>query len=147
MDELDEKVLRHLVRDGRATFAQVGDAVGLSASAVKRRVDRLVESGALRGFTAVVDPAALGWRTVAYVEVRCVGPVAPAELRRRLVEIPEVVEAVTVTGRADALLRLLAADVQHLERALERVRDELDVAATESVIVLSRLLDRARPGT
>ncbi|ROP45901.1 Lrp/AsnC family transcriptional regulator [Pseudokineococcus lusitanus] len=147
MDELDEKVLRHLVRDGRATFAQVGDAVGLSASAVKRRVDRLVESGALRGFTAVVDPAALGWRTEAYVEVRCDGPVAPAELRRRLVEIPEVVEAVTVTGRADALLRLLAADVQHLERALERVRDELDVAATESVIVLSRLLDRARPGT
>lgn len=146
MDSLDEGILRCLVADARATFAEVGAEVGLSAPAVKRRVDRLVATGAVRGFTAVVDPAALGWGTEAYVEVHCEGPVAPHELRRRLVGIPEVVEAVTVTGRADALLHLLARDVQHLERALEQVRDELDVAATESVIVLSRLLDRARPG-
>ncbi|WP_298802450.1 Lrp/AsnC family transcriptional regulator [uncultured Pseudokineococcus sp.] len=146
MDGLDESILRALVADARATFAEIGAEVGLSAPAVKRRVDRLVATGAVRGFTAVVDPAALGWGTEAYVEVRCEGPVSPRELRRRLVGIPEVVEAVTVTGRADALLHLLARDVQHLERALERVRDELDVAATESVIVLSRLLDRARPG-
>ncbi|MEJ5914321.1 Lrp/AsnC family transcriptional regulator [Pseudokineococcus sp. 1T1Z-3] len=146
MDALDEKVLQCLVRDARATFAEIGAEVGLSAPAVKRRVDRLVASGAVRGFTAVVDPAALGWTTEAYVEVRCQGPVAPAELRRRLTGIPEVVEAVTVTGRADALLHLLARDVRHLERALERVRDELDLDSSESAVVLSRLLDRARTG-
>jgi len=58
--------------------------------------------------------------------------------------IPEVVGACTVTGSADALLHLLAEDVAHLERALERVRTERNVDHTVSIIVLSRLIDRGR---
>ncbi len=144
MDELDRAILSCLLRDGRATFAQVGDQVGLSAPAVKRRVDRLRSSGAIRGFTAVVDPAALGWTTEAYVELHCKGTVAPQELRRSLEAVPEVVGACTVSGAADALVHMLASDVAHLEQALERVREERNVDHTRSVIVLSRLVDRPR---
>ena len=144
MDDIDQQIIRTLVRDGRATFQEIGDEVGLSASAAKRRFDKLVAAGAVRGFTALIDPRALGWRTEAYVEVYCKGTVSPAELRRSLETIPEVVGAVTVTGSADALLHLLAEDVAHLESALERVRDERNVDHTVSIIVLSRLIDRAR---
>ena len=144
MDELDRAILACLLRDGRATFAQVGEQVGLSAPAVKRRVDRLRSTGAIRGFTAVVDPAALGWTTEAYVELHCKGTVAPQELRRSLERVPEVVGACTVSGAADALVHMLAADVAHLEQALERVREERNVDHTRSTIVLSRLLDRPR---
>ena len=56
MDALDRAVVGCLVVDARSTFAEIGDQVGLSASAVKRRVDRLIAAGAIRGFTAVVDP-------------------------------------------------------------------------------------------
>ncbi|MDT7629466.1 MAG: hypothetical protein QOI50_1396, partial [Pseudonocardiales bacterium] len=63
VDDIDRQVVGCLLRDGRATFAEVGAQVGLSAPAAKRRVDRLVASGAIRGFTAVIDPAALGWTT------------------------------------------------------------------------------------
>ena len=55
IDELDEKVLECLARDARATYAQIGDEVGLSAPAVKRRVDRLVDEGVIKGFTTVID--------------------------------------------------------------------------------------------
>lgn len=144
MDSIDEAIVRAVVRDGRATFLQIGEEVGLSASAAKRRFDRLVDSGAIRGFTALVDPHVLGWRTEAYVEVYCKGTVSPAELQRNLERIPEVVGACTVSGAADALLHLLAEDVAHLESALERVRKERNVDHTESVIVLSRLIDRGR---
>lgn len=144
MDTIDHKVISHLLKDGRATYAEIGDVVGLSAPAVKRRVDRLLQSGAVKGFTAVVDPTALGWTTEAYVELYCKGTVAPTELRRTLARIPEVVGACTVSGAADALLHMLAADISHLERAIERVRDNAHVDHTESVIVLSRLLDRPR---
>lgn len=144
MDAIDEAIVRVLVRDARATFLEIGEKVGLSASAAKRRFDRLVETGAVRGFTALVDPTVLGWRTEAYVEVFCKGTVSPAELRRSLERIPEVVGACTVTGSADALLHLLAEDVAQLEGALERVREERQVDHTESVIVLSRLIDRGR---
>lgn len=144
MDTIDHQVISCLLRDGRATYAEIGDVVGLSAPAVKRRVDRLLESGAVKGFTAVVDPTAIGWTTEAYVELYCKGTVAPAELRRTLERIPEVVGACTVSGAADALLHMLAADISHLEKAIERVRDNAHVDHTESVIVLSRLLDRPR---
>jgi DNA-binding Lrp family transcriptional regulator len=144
VDAVDEAIVRALVRNGRATFLELGQEVGLSASAAKRRFDRLVDGGAIRGFTALIDPKALGWGTEAYVEVFRKGTVPPTELRRRLEQIPEVVGACTVTGAADALLHLLAEDVAHLEHAIERVRQEPDVDHTESVIVLSRLIDRGR---
>lgn len=142
MDAIDEQVISCLLRDGRATYEWIGAEVGLSAPAAKRRVDRLRASGAIRGFTALVDPSALGWTTEAYVEVYCRGTVSPLQLRRSLERVPEVVGACTVSGAADALLHMLAKDITHLERAMDRVRDESNVDHTESVIVLSRLIDR-----
>ncbi len=144
MDEIDQRVIGCLLQDARATYAEIGEVVGLSAPAVKRRVDRLLQTGAVRGFTAVVDPGVLGWTTEAYVELYCKGTVAPDELRRNLAQVPEVVGACTVSGAADALLHMLAQDIAHLEKAIERVRAQPQVDHTESVIVLSRLLDRPR---
>jgi DNA-binding Lrp family transcriptional regulator len=144
MDQIDQQILSFLLQDGRATYNEIGQSVGLSAPAVKRRVDRLVARGAIRGFTALVDPAALGWTTEAYVEIFCKGTVAPETLRTSLLGVPEVVGACTVSGSADALLHMLASDIQQLERAIERVRDEPNVDHTQSTIVLSRLVDRPR---
>ncbi len=97
--------------------------MSLSAPAVKRRVDRLLDHGVIRGFTTVVDRNALGWGgTEAYVQVYCHGTIAPAELRQAWIDIPEVVSAATVTGTSDAILHVLARDMRHLEEALERIR-------------------------
>lgn len=144
LDEIDHRIISLLQLDARSTYAKVGQEVGLSAPAVKRRVDRLRATGAIRGFTALVDAGVLGWTTEAYVEVYCKGTVSPKELRRSLEKVPEVVGAVTVSGSADALLHMLAADIPHLESAMERIREEPNVDHTESVIVLSRLIDRHR---
>ncbi|MFD5396745.1 Lrp/AsnC family transcriptional regulator [Streptomyces sp. NPDC127097] len=144
MDAVDEEIIRCVLRNARSTYAEIGEAAGLSAPAAKRRLDRLVATGAIRGFTALIDPQALGWRTEAFVEVYCKGNPSPAELRRNLDEIPEVVEACTVSGAADAMLHMLAADIAHLEQAIQRVREAPVIDRTESVIVLSRLLNRPR---
>ena len=74
---IDARIITVLIRDARASYAVIGDEVGLSARAVKRRVDRLRASGAITGFTARVDPAALGWTTEAYVELFCGGRPRP----------------------------------------------------------------------
>ncbi len=142
MDRIDQQLVSLLTADGRATFAELGDEVGLSAPAVKRRVDRLRASGTLRGFTVVVDHAAMGWTTEAYVLVFCKGIISPATLKKAWQDIPEVLAAATVSGSADAMLHLRATDNHHLESAIERVRDKPNVDHTESVIVLSRLFDR-----
>jgi DNA-binding Lrp family transcriptional regulator len=141
-DELDKRIVVALVDDARATYAEVGTQVGLSAPAVKRRVDRLRSSGAITGFSARVDPLALGWTTEAYVELFCRGRTSPADIAAAVGQHPEVTDACTVTGDADALLHIRAADVRHFERVMERIGAEPFVVRTRSVIVLSRLVHR-----
>jgi DNA-binding Lrp family transcriptional regulator len=142
-DELDRRIVAALVENARATYAQIGQAVGLSAPAVKRRVDRLRAAGAITGFSATVDPAALGWTTEAYVEVFCRGRTSPADIGAAVSRYPEVTGAATITGEADALLHIRAADVRHFEQVVERISAEPFVVRTRSVIVLSRLVSRA----
>lgn len=141
-DETDERIIGCLLRDARASYAAIGDEVGLSAPAVKRRVDRLRERRLITGFTALVDPAALGWSTEAFVELYCTGRTPPAAIRTAMEGTPEIVAAYTVTGEADALLHVRTRDTAHLETVLERVRTAPFVRQTKSVLVLSRLIDR-----
>jgi DNA-binding Lrp family transcriptional regulator len=142
LDDLDRRIVAALVDDARTTFADVGAQVGLSAPAVKRRVDRLRASGAITGFSARVDPTALGWTTEAYVELFCRGRTSPSDIAAAVAKHPEVVDACTVTGEADALLHIRAADVRHFEQVVERIGAEPFVVRTRSVIVLSRLVHR-----
>ncbi|MCB1266402.1 MAG: Lrp/AsnC family transcriptional regulator [Mycobacterium sp.] len=144
LDDTDERILAELAENARATFAEIGERVSLSAPAVKRRVDRMLDSGVIRGFTTVVDRNALGWNTEAYVQVFCHGRIAPAELRAAWIDIPEVVGAATVTGTSDAILHVLARDMRHLESALERIRSSAEVERSESIVVLSNLIERSR---
>jgi DNA-binding Lrp family transcriptional regulator len=143
MDDIDARIVAVLIRDARASYAVVGNEVGLSAPAVKRRVDRLRAAGAITGFSARVNPAAMGWTTEAYVELFCGGRTSPDEIAAGGRRYPEVVDACTVTGDADALIHIRAADVRHFEEVMERIRAEPFVVRTRSVIVLSRLVDRA----
>ena len=146
MDALDRQLIGCLLDDGRASYAAIGDRIGLSAPAVKRRMDRLVGDGVIAGFTAILDPNLVGWTTEAYVEVHCKGTISPDELRAAFGRVPEIHSAATVSGPADAILHIVAKDVRDLERALERVRIETaNVDHTETAIVLSRLIDRYGP--
>lgn len=144
LDTSDERILAELAEHARATFAEIGQKVNLSAPAVKRRVDRMREAGVIKGFTTVVDRNALGWNTEAYVQVYCHGTIAPDQLRAAWVDMPEVVSAATVTGTSDAILHVLARDMRHLEAALERIRSSADIERSESTVVLSNLIDRMR---
>jgi len=138
LDGIDEKLVALLQHNGRATFAELGAGVGLSAPAAKRRVDRLRATGVITGFTAVVDPAALGWTTEAYVELYCSARTSASAVFAIAAKHPQIVSACTVSGEANALLHVRAADVQDFERILERIEAEPAVVRTKSVIVLSR---------
>lgn len=145
MDDLDRRIVAALLEDGRVSFAELGERVSLSAPAVKRRVDRLRERGVVTGFTARVDPAALGERTEAFVEITCVANMSPSALRETLAAEPEILAAYTVTGDADALVRVRATDVAHLEATVERIRTNPGIARTKTIIVLSTLIARGEP--
>jgi DNA-binding Lrp family transcriptional regulator len=145
LDETDHAIIAALMADARSSFAEIGQAVSLSAPAVKRRVDRLRAAGVIKSFTTVVDPAAMGGTTEAFVELFCTGRTTPAQIAAAARKHPAVIGAYTVSGEADAIVHLRAADIPQLEQALERLRSESFVTSTRSMIVLSRLIERPNP--
>jgi Lrp/AsnC family transcriptional regulator, leucine-responsive regulatory protein len=142
MDAADRQILALLVEDGRRTYDDIAGRISLSAPAVKRRIDRLRASGALHGFTAIVDHAALGDQTEALVELFF----APGTLLDRVAETlnrhPEVVDAWSVTGEADAIARVRTHDNADLERLIMALQRDGLVQRTRSQVVLSRLVHR-----
>jgi DNA-binding Lrp family transcriptional regulator len=142
LDEIDHRIVALLRENARRSFQDIGDRVALSAPAVKRRVDRLQRAGVIRGYSANVDPSALGWNTHAFVELFCEGRMSGEEVRSAVAEHPEVEGAYTIAGGPSAILHLRAANTQHLEQALERIRDAAGVQRTQTQVVLSTLFER-----
>jgi DNA-binding Lrp family transcriptional regulator len=142
LDAIDRQIIALLRQNARRSFNDVGAQVGLSAPAVKRRVDRLERAGVIIGYTAVLDPSAEGATTEAFVELYCVNRTNPEEIREAAAAAPRVVAAYTVTGEADALLRTRTADIAELERTLELIRAHRNTERTKSIVVLSRLFER-----
>ena len=122
--------------------------VSLSAPSVKRRIDRLKRSGVLEGFTTVLDERAFGASTEALVELFYAPGTLLDEVARRLARHPEVVEAWSVTGEADAIARVRTRDNEDLERLIMALQREELVLRTRSQVIMSRLVSRAatRPG-
>jgi DNA-binding Lrp family transcriptional regulator len=145
LDPIDQRIIALLQEDARSSYAEIGERVALSAPAVKRRVDRLRSSGVIRGYTALIDPGAVGWTTEAFVELFCTGRTSPQQIRAAAKRHPAVVGAYTISGEADALVHLRAMDMAGLEEALERLRGEPFVTSTRSMIVLSRLVETLAP--
>jgi DNA-binding Lrp family transcriptional regulator len=142
MDGTDRKIVALLRENARRSYLDIGEHVGLSAPAVKRRVDRLQDNGVIRGYTTVVDPHAFGWHAEAFVDLYCEGGMSGDAIRRVLQTEPRVASAHTVAGEASALLHVMAEDTKDLELALERIRNTDGITRTVTEVVLSTLFQR-----
>jgi DNA-binding Lrp family transcriptional regulator len=141
-DDTDQRIIALLRDNARRSFQDIGEQVALTAPAVKRRVDRLEAEGVIRGYTATVEPTAFGWHSHAFVELYCEGRMSGDEVKAAVSRHPEVEGAYTVAGGASAILHVRATDTQHLEKALERIRETKGVTRTETQVVLSTLFER-----
>jgi Lrp/AsnC family transcriptional regulator, leucine-responsive regulatory protein len=122
LDKLDRAILRRLQDNGRETYDVIGEQVGLSPSAVLRRVKRLEDTGVINRYVALVPPEAVGLGLTAYLNVRLEKHTEshkrnPMDLFRASVQTwPEVVECAALTGEMDYLLRVVVADMAHYSR-------------------------------
>lgn len=136
IDETDSRILEVLTADGRATLSEIGAAVGLSAPAVKRRIDRLEATGIIRGYTAVVDHARLGYELEAFAELRFLGTAPVGSIESLVDDIPEIQVIFTIAGDPDAVAWIKARDVPDLTRVIDEIRRTGKVTGTKTLIVL-----------
>ena len=153
MDGIDRIILDRLQADGTQTYAEIGSAAGLSASAVNDRLKRLKAEGVIRRMTADVDPAAVGLSLLAFVLVAVNDPQGEGRFRGAMKAAPEVLECHHVTGDFSYLLKLRLRDTAHLELFLmDRLKPLAGVDRTHTLIALStvketHILPSSLPGT
>lgn len=136
-DAIDLEIIDLLRQDGRRTLADLGKAIGLSAPAVKRRLDRLEAEGVITGYTALVDHAKLGRSIEAFAELRFAGGTKVADISGIAAGLPEVEAIYTTAGDPDALVHLRVRDVADLTRVIDLLRRTGKVTGTKTLIVLA----------
>ena len=144
LDSFDRRLLAALQQDASRTNAQLGEVVGLSASQISRRRDRLEDQGVIRRYRAELDAARIGIDVVAFVRVTLSAHSGDNARRfRDLVRLtPEILEAHAVTGGTDYLLKLAVTDLKALSKLVgEVLLPHKSVARVQSEIVLETLKD------
>jgi len=138
LDDIDLKILTHLLRDGRAPAQQVADAVGLSRPAVADRIARLERDGVIRGHTVVVEPAALGRAVTAFIAARGQSQLDPKQKKAfdLLMKGDEVVEAHTVAGDDCFLIKVRTDSIQSLNQLVSKLTAAPLSLSTRTTIVM-----------
>jgi Lrp/AsnC family leucine-responsive transcriptional regulator len=114
LDDTDRRILRVLQRQGRLSNADLAEAVHLSQSACHRRVARLEAAGIIAGYVALVNPRAVGRKTVVFVEITLSGQADEvlSAFEAAVARVPEVLECHLMAGTADYLLKVVAEDTE-----------------------------------
>jgi Lrp/AsnC family leucine-responsive transcriptional regulator len=137
IDVTDRALVAALQADGRATWAELGRQVGLSAPSVQERVRRLESTGVITGYHASVDPATLGLGMVALVGIHQTDSADQDDVADQLELVPEVEDCWLVAGEETFVVKVRVADVDALERALRALRRVSGVARTRTTVVIS----------
>ena len=136
MDKIDREIIGLLVRDGRLSYRELGEAVHLSPNAVAERFRRLQASGVIRHIRAVLDPAALGRPLEAQIEVKLAAETAALDFETALRHLPQVVSATLMTGSFDYAVRVACSDREDLMQLTEALRKTAGVRETYTRLVL-----------
>lgn len=136
LDERDLDILAALQEDARATYADIGRTVGLSASSVHERVRKLERTHVIRAYRADVDPEALGLFVTALIAVTPLDPTQPDDLPDRVREFREIEDCFSVAGESNYVLKVRTKTTSDLEELIRRLREKGEVQ-TRTTIVLS----------
>jgi Lrp/AsnC family transcriptional regulator, regulator for asnA, asnC and gidA len=133
LDDLSKRIIEQLQQDGRRSYARIGQAVGLSEAAVRQRVQRLIDIGAMQ-IVAVTDPLTLGFLRQTMVGVRCGGDLE--RVAEHLAGMDEIDYVVITAGSFDLLIEVVCENDDQLLEILSRVRSIPSVTATETFVYL-----------
>ena len=144
MDATDTKVVAHLQEHGRESWAALADLLGVTGPAAAERVRRLEEKGIIRGYAALLDPAAVGIGITAFVAVTLDRPRNRRAFLERVAALAEIQECHHVAGDDDFLLKVRCTDAEHLDHVLSEELKGMDgVARTRTTIVLRTVKETA----
>lgn len=144
LDAVDRRLVRELAADGRASYTDLAERVGLSVSAAHQRVRRLEQRGVISGYGARVDPDALGLPLTAFVSVKPIDPAEPDDVPERLAGLLAIEACHSVAGDESYILKVRVGGPGELETLLQEIRAKANVS-TRTTVVLSTPYEHRPP--
>jgi len=142
IDDLDRRILEALQRNGRSTFAELGDIVGLKAASVHERVKRLEARGFVKGYAAKLDGRLLGLGLTAFVSCYTSADTDYEDFTAAAQALPEVSEIHSVAGEESFVLKVVTGSTADLDEFLSRLKKVPGILRTKTMIVLSTPFER-----
>ncbi|WP_179118430.1 Lrp/AsnC family transcriptional regulator [Saccharothrix sp. ALI-22-I] len=142
LEQIDRAILRELAADGRCSFTDLAERVGLSVSAVHQRVRRLEQRGVVRGYAARLDGDEVGLPLTAFISLTPIDPAAPDDYPKRLEHLPQIEACYSVAGDASYVLRVRVASPTALEELLRQIREVANVSTRTTVVLSTPYEDR-----
>lgn len=137
MDDLDRRIVRTFTQDPGIGVLGASRALGVARGTVQARLDRLTRRGVIRSWAPTLDVAAMGYPVTAFCTVEIRQGQGHAPVVEHLSGIPEVLEAHTITGTGDLILRVAARDNGDLQRVIDQIVDERHVTRASTAIALT----------
>jgi Lrp/AsnC family leucine-responsive transcriptional regulator len=144
MEELDRLIVRELCADGRISYPDRAEKVGLSVSAAHQRVRRLEQRGVIQGYVARVDLDALELPLTAFVSIKPIDPAAPDDAPERLAGLTAIEACHSVAGDESYILKVRVGGPGDLEGLLQSIRAAANVS-TRTTVVLSTPYEHRPP--
>ncbi len=141
LDQLDLNILRNLSLNARKPYLEIARECGVSGAAIHQRIQRLSQIGIIKGSECLIDPAAVGFDTCAYVGLYLRDPSQYNSVVTALEKMPEIVECHYTTGQYDIFIKLYARNNDHLLHILQKIQ-ELGMARTETLISFKQIFKR-----
>jgi Lrp/AsnC family transcriptional regulator for asnA, asnC and gidA len=148
IDKLDRQILSIISKNARMPFKDVAEACGVSRAAIHQRVQRLMETNIILGSGYHINPKVLGYNTCTYIGIKLERSSMYKEVMPELEKIPEIVEINFTTGPYSMMIKLYAADNEHLMELLNgKIQEIPGVIETETFISLRESVRREIPFT
>lgn len=141
MDHIDRRLIDLLLVDGRASYAELGRRLGLSAPAIAERIAKLEDAGIITGYGARIDRRALGYGTECLISLK-LHSTSHGQVFKKLEAIPQLIACHRVTGEDCAMLRAVVRDMVELEALLDQL---MSFGMSHTVVVLSTPFERPLP--
>lgn len=147
MDSYDRKILNLLGKDGRMTWRDLSEAIGLSLTPTVRRVRMLEEAGYIAGYHARLDEQRLFGSMIVFIQITLERQVRTVldSFEKRVASLPEVTAGYLMSGAADYLLRAVVRDLDHYRQLLDRLTEAEGVAHIQSSFSLKEFANKPVP--
>ncbi|ORT99969.1 Transcriptional regulator, AsnC family [Anaerovibrio sp. JC8] len=142
MDKIDKQILKRLQENARVTISVLSSEISLSMPAISERLKKLEASGVIKQYTAILNPELMDKNLTALVNLGFDNPSKADDFKKFVVNEPDIKECFYITGDFDYCLKIITHNTQTLEGLLTRIKEQAGVTKTQTIVVLSSIVDR-----